>query len=1182
MAPGSTGPNDGHDVFLSYSRGDRYAVEELALRLQENGLEVWLDTWNLIPGELWQPVIEEALASCKSCAVVIGPSGQSPWQNEEMRAAIDRRVATSDFRVIPVLLPGAERGKRGRLPAFLANVTWVEFSESLDDEGAFYRLECGVRGREPGPVRGARLDSAPGGCPYRGLLCFDVADAPFFFGREASVEWLLDDLRPRPVVAASRFVAIVGPSGSGKSSLARAGLVAALGAGGVAGGEAWPVAITRPGGEPLENLADDLVLVPELGDVVGRRELTGELRADPHALHRTVRRALRATPQARLVVLVDQFEELFTEGAPERDRRALVDNLHYAATIAGGQTVVVVTLRADFSGHLAEYPQLHTLVSDHQHAVGRMSEDELRRAIELPAERAGGELEPGLVELLLDDVADQAGALPLLQHALRQLWAHPRGRRLTVDAYKKLGRLEGALNQTAEEVYGSFDKELRKTCRRVLLRLVRPVEIGEHVSRRVDFEELVPAGGEARRVEDVIARLTDEEARLLTAQGDEPARHRFVEISHEALLRSWKRLKGWIEDSQDDIRIQQRLHAAANEWDKNGRDPSYLYHRARLTQAEAWAEAHPGDVYPLEEEFLDAALAERRAAERRRRLRVLALAATSVVALVAAVVAWTMREQAVAARREVEDQLRLTRVGRLAAQAEAVGGSHPQRGLLLALEALRLADEAGRPRMPAAESAVRRNLGRCEGTPVGPPGERVLDAAVSESVVRVASKVREELQTLFVREYELPEGELDPLAFPARGKTLLTYEAPPADGGASGQIMDAALSGGGRWLAAKPQNREVLLWDLDAEPPSRRPWPGTVKPLDHLIFAGEECLTLVARDVDGGKRVLDLASDPPRELDEQPKGWRCFFNIPDLWVLQGYVSNIVGARGDWADGWLVTWGERYPARLRDQRSVRRQPPEPPVLPGEGLPGMSASFTVRAASPDGRWVAAIGAGETGADKTVRLWDLSTHQDLRRHRGTEFVLAFDPQGRWLAAGSGADGVRLYDLTRPEETRDTPVVTGEDEGVSALAFGELRLVVGRRDGAVTLRDLREPRREPILLGVLDAAVTAAAFSENGRRLAVGDAEGFLWLWDLDVMDLETSAFQEGIFLGEYEGRIRSLVVEPGAVVAGGTRFPLDLCELKKLACRAAGRNLSADEWRRELGDLPYRETCPDLGSP
>jgi hypothetical protein len=366
-----------YDVFLSHNGADKPAVEELALRLQREGIQPWFDKSRLVPGEPWQGPIERALDDCASCAVFIGPSGFGLWHEKEMRAAIDNGVNSQGrFRVIPVLLPGAERPERSRLPAFLRAATWIVFRESLDEPEAFRRLVCGIRGIAP--------DLAPreapfeGQCPYRGLKSFGPDDAPFFFGREALTEWLSSALRP-PLGsrAENRFLAIIGPSGSGKSSLALAGLVPALKRGNVGDGTPWPVVICRPGYDPLESLAKQLT---GLGDretkLAEMDELIEKMKCGRQALHRFITLALRDEPPAsRLAVVMDQFEEVFTLCRDSAARQALIDNLLYAANIPGGQTVVVLTLRADFYGKCASHADLAAALSVHQLLVGPMSED---------------------------------------------------------------------------------------------------------------------------------------------------------------------------------------------------------------------------------------------------------------------------------------------------------------------------------------------------------------------------------------------------------------------------------------------------------------------------------------------------------------------------------------------------------------------------------------------------------------------------------------------------------------------------------------------------------------------------------------------------------------------------------------------------------------------------------------
>jgi len=358
--------------------------------------------------------------------------------------------------VIPVLLPGAERAKRSSLPTFLAATTWVEFRDSLDDADAFHRLVCGIRGVEPGPGPGQAFYE--GQCPYRGLRVFDVNDAAFFFGREALVQWLLNEVRPaaeaQPV---NRFLAIVGASGSAKSSVARAGLVAALKQDAILGSALWPIAICRPGLDPLESLAVAVSRAVNVGQgAPALAKLIAEFEKNEKALHLTTRQALpENAPGMLLVILVDQFEEVFTLCCNEELRGAFIRNLLYAGKVTQGQTLVILTMRADFYAKCAANADLAAAFSDHHCLVGPMTEDELRRAVERPTQLVGCEFESGLVDLLMQHVRRQPGALPLLQHALLELWKKREGRRLTVKAYQEIGKLEGALQRRADPTLGA-------------------------------------------------------------------------------------------------------------------------------------------------------------------------------------------------------------------------------------------------------------------------------------------------------------------------------------------------------------------------------------------------------------------------------------------------------------------------------------------------------------------------------------------------------------------------------------------------------------------------------------------------------------------------------------------------------------------------------------------------------
>jgi formylglycine-generating enzyme required for sulfatase activity/energy-coupling factor transporter ATP-binding protein EcfA2 len=627
-----------YDVFLSHNNADREAVEIIARRLREEAqVAPFLDRWHLVPGEPWQEALEEALDASRTCAVFLGPAGLGTWENEEMRAALDIRAGRLNYRVIPVLLPGARLPERGRLPRFLARFTWVDFRSGLDDARAFYELVCGIQGVAPGPEGVTEVEAV---CPFRGLQVFDEEHARFFFGREALTQHLVEQLR------GDRFLAVVGPSGSGKSSLVRAGLVPQIRSGALPASDRWPVVLFKPGPHPLETLAARLV--PHLDGgadpLAAQGLLLDTLRRGERGLHGAVQVALAAaSDNQRLLLVVDQFEEMFTLCHDESARAAFIANLLYGSAIAGGQTVAVVTMRADFFGKCAAYPELAVRLAERDVLVGPMSEEELQRAMEGPAQAVGLHYEKGLVDAILDDLGDEPGTLPLLQHTLLELWERRRGGWLTTDAYREIGGVKGALAQRADEVYAGLTTAQREAARRVLLRLTEPGEGTEDTRRRATLTELLPAEGGTADVETAVQALAD--ARLLTTGKNEQG-NEIVDVSHEALIRGWPRLQGWIDEDRAALRTHRRLTEASIEWGRHASDESYLYRGARLAEAEEWAEIRTDDLNELEHAFLDASL--------------------------------TLREQE-AAEKEAQRQRELEAARRLAEEAEARRRAEGQR-----------------------------------------------------------------------------------------------------------------------------------------------------------------------------------------------------------------------------------------------------------------------------------------------------------------------------------------------------------------------------------------------------------------------------------------------------------------------------------------------------------------------
>ena len=373
-----------------------------------------------------------------------------------------------------------------------------------------------------GPATPARV-AAEGICPFKGLASFEPVDADYFFGRERLVAELVARL------VGAGFLGIVGPSGSGKSSVLRAGLLPALAGGVLPGSEGWRRLLLRPGERPLEEL---------------RRVLVSGAK-DPLA------EALDALPaDARLLLAVDQLEELFTACRSDAERTAFADTLARAAADPDGRAVVVVALRADFYGRFAAYPGLAELLGANHVLVGPMQASELRRAVELPAGRVGLRVEPELADALVDDVEGEPGALPLLSTALLELWQKRQDNALTLAAYRESGGVHGAVARLAEGTYARVPDERRPLVRAVMLRLVGEDEGDAPVRRRAPLAELDLERNED--VADVLATLAD--SRLVTVSEG------IVEVAHEALLREWPRLREWIEEDAEGRRLRRQHH----------------------------------------------------------------------------------------------------------------------------------------------------------------------------------------------------------------------------------------------------------------------------------------------------------------------------------------------------------------------------------------------------------------------------------------------------------------------------------------------------------------------------------------------------------------------------------------------------------------------------------------------
>jgi len=656
--------------------------------------------------------------------------------------------------------------------------------------------------------RTAQADSAVLINPYKGLRAFDEADSEDFFGREAVTARLFERLTEAPLPA--RFLAVVGPSGSGKSSLIRAGLLPALRRDERT--RCWFIADMLPGTNPLQSLAASLLSV-------ARKPLPNlpeRLAASPSGLTEIAAELLE-DEQGDLLLLIDQFEEVFTLAEDESERVQFLRLIDHAVRAPGGRLHVIVVLRADFYDRPLADERFGALMQARTEVVLPMSASEIENAILRPAARVGLTVEHELVTAMIADVRDEPGALPLLQYALTELFEQRDGRRLTLTAYRASGGVLGALARRADDVYERFTPTQRIIARQIMLRLITLGEGVEDTRRRVRRAELIDLlGSDAQPVLDAFGRY-----RLLTFDRDPETREPTVEIAHEALIRVWGRLRDWLNANRADIRIQRTLAGLAAEWENAGYDSGFLLMGARLSQFEEWASGAALALTRRERAFLEASVAaqlECEAAENARRSRELRLAQDAAESekrraeqlrqfaraltligaalLVFAALAAFFAASASRSAEEAENRAAIARAIALAAQADLeLRGAYPERAALLALAAL----DAGAYTLQAERALLQAVLNnRLSAIWADMPP---LNAAAVSSDGRFAAAVGADSRVYL---WEIEGGA------PPR---ILT--APQMPSISDSALTAAAFADAGRALVTAGQDGSVHLWDVE-------------------------------------------------------------------------------------------------------------------------------------------------------------------------------------------------------------------------------------------------------------------------------------------------------------------------------------------------------------------------------
>ena len=873
--------------------------------------------------------------------------------------------------------------------------------------------------------------------PYRGLKSFQPEDAEWFFGRQRLTAALVGKLRDQ--YRHGGLLAVVGPSGSGKSSLLRAGLIPSIRNGDpdVGSPGQWPLALFTPGTHPMAELKRHQGLI-----AVG--------------------------PAEPAVVVVDQFEEVFTLCQAEEERRAFVTALCAAAgTDADGRSqgaLIVLGLRADFYPHVLRYPEMVAELERRQVLVGPMTEEELRSAITGPARKAGLDIEAGLIEILLRDLAPadrpeqlaaahEPGALPLLSHALLATWDLSRGGRLTVADYRASGGIQGAVAASAEEVYADLTPAQQDLTRRIFTRLVHVADDTTDTRRRVSMAELQLGGGSD--VQPVLDAFIGR--RLITADVDT------VEIAHEALLRAWPRLRQWIAADTIGARIHGQLTAAAEEWRDSDDDPGALYRGGRLAAAEEWASmpAHDDDLNPLERTFLAASVAQRQQAEKaaRRqsnRLRALSasLAALLVVAASLAGLAYQQRSSAITQR-----DVAISR--QVAVEANQLRGTDIALAMQLSLAAYRISPTA------EAVSSLFNSTATVPATRLlGPAGTEMHAVAFS------------------------PDGSV--LATGSGDGTVRLWNArgagPPAQFGTAvsgpGSVTSIAFSPDGKTLAASGGPAGVALWDVSD--PRRPVLRGSIPAsrgadVDAVAFSPDG--RTLATGAEHGRTQLWNVADPGRSA---PLGAPLNAGTAEVNAVSFSPNGRILAAGT-ADGKIVVW------------------PGPGASSGAGMVVNAVAHVVNAIafSPDSQVLASA-----GNDSMVRRWAIDpAHRTVKSllplsgPKSWAYALAFSPDGKSIAAGSADDNVYVWDLTDDALT----TTLSQPAPVTSLAWnsGGDRLATADTNDVARIWTLPGP-----VLATSPGSVFAASFSPGGagggsQVLAVGsappDGRGQVQLWNV-----------------------------------------------------------------------------------
>ncbi len=1048
-------------------------------------------------------------------------AGHTPFGGLHMASLINRKLkhpfpmlSIPDSRLADALNPIIQRA------------TARELSERYQDIRDIARdVRRALIGEEGPPV--SLADTAEVENPYKGLRAFEEADASDFYGREALVHQLVTMLQgPGPY---ARFLAIVGPSGSGKSSLVKAGLMPALRRGAFPGSDSWFLTAMLPGGQPLHQLETALLSVARSAP----DDLAVMLRSDRRGLVRAAERIL-GEEEGDLLLVIDQFEELFTLVSDEAERAHFLGLLQTAVTDPDSRVRVVITLRADFYDRPLLYEDFGALMQARTQVVLPLTTDELERAIVTPAQRVGVQIDPNLVTAMIADVHEEPGALPLLQYALTEVFERREGRHLRLADYEAIGRAAGALARRADSVFAQLSPVQQAIAQQVFLRLVTLGEGTEDTRRRVEQAELASVLPDAVTLHEVLE--TFGRHRLLSFDRVPDTRAPTVEVAHEALLREWGRLRLWLDSSREDVRQQRRLARRAAEWEAAGYDPSFLLRGVQMEQFVYWQNHSRVSLGQSERAYMTASIQVHEAQQEEEKARLVrekllearaqrfwrgllvVMFLALVVALILSLLAVDQREEAQRARRAAEDSARRAQIE---AEAAATAASIAERranelqslalvedaervygegnidlALVLAIEANRLPNPPVRAQRAlsslaplAAVRVMTWHSSRVNAVAFSPDGVLALSGGDDGTLVwwDVATG-----QRINNREEEggrirsiafLPSGDqvviagdngLLVLVDAATGETVRALDHP-------GDVFAVAVSPDGTLIASGGRDQIIRLWDTSTGSLVNRLGTASTGHRDRVtalafspdgtaLASGGADARVIIWDVATGRSTFTLAAhnDAITDLAYAPSG------APGGGAL---LTASIDA--------LVYWEtERYTVVHR-------------------LQGHTERVNGVAFSPDGRFAASAAGNPFAAastDNSVILWDIASGQIIRRFTGHAFQVtdvAFSPDGHYLVTASADATLRLWDIAPQIELARLSMDNVKWNTAAALPDGSQALA-STDSGQLVAISLDPANPEQRVLGPA-LGVNAIAINPDATRALTASLDRKLTVWDL-----------------------------------------------------------------------------------